>query len=506
MLLWLVLSLACPAPGNTAAAPRRAPDAEDQDGDGFSAEAGDCDDEAPEVHPGAAERCGSGRDEDCDGRPGDCSLSGDRSLSEVTGRVLGSAVAETGRALSGAGDLNRDGLSDLLVASRKAGGGAVSVFLGPLDGEVLPEDADATLSSPRPGEDLGRSVAGLGDVDGDGYDDLLVGALSGPGLPAAAGVAWLVGGPLIGAFPVDEIADVRIFGVEVEGGLGLTVAGPGDTNGDGRADLLLGLPRGDGGAHAGLVALLLGPVPLDRPLSSAEALFEGEAGGDFAGTALSSAGDVDGDGLDDTLVGAWGSRGFTGRAYLLLGPQRGTVTLADADRTWSGEATWDALGWSVASAGDTDGDGRDDVLLGAYGRDTPDFSAGAAYLQQDPLQRHTLAEATATFTGGQPNDRLGWAVAGAGDTDGDGFDDIMLGAPGSDRGVAEGGDVALFLCPVGGTLSVRVADARFSGDLVGGAAGSALAGLGDTNGDRTSDLLIGGPGAGIAWIVPGLGW
>jgi hypothetical protein len=152
----------------------------------------------------------------------------------------------------------------------------------------------------------------------------------------------------------------------------------------------VGAPYNDaGGARAGAAYLVLGSAtPGDLALSAANATFSGEAAYDDAGDSVSGAGDVDGDGFDDLLVGARynDANGIdAGAAYLVLGSATpGDLTLSAADAKYSGEAAYDYAGYSVSGAGDVDGDGLDDLVVGAYGDDAGGASAGAAYLVLAP--------------------------------------------------------------------------------------------------------------------------
>jgi hypothetical protein len=159
----------------------------------------------------------------------------------------------------------------------------------------------------------------------------------------------------------------------------------------------------------------------------------GEEYGDFAGTSVSSAGDVDGDGLDDILIGAY-QGDIGGTADLILGSSLGsssTIDLSLADYSFVGENTEDKAGWSVSSAGDVDGDGLDDILIGAHGNDDGEVDAGKAYLVFASSLGSTstidLSLSDYSFLGEEYGDDAGYSVSGAGDVDGDGFDDIIIG-------------------------------------------------------------------------------
>ncbi len=179
-------------------------------------------------------------------------------------------------------------------------------------------------------------------------------------------------------------ADAKFIGEEEDDRAGVPVTAAGDVNGDGYGDLLLGAYGQDsGGAYAGAAYLILGPVSGTVDLADSDAKFVGEEDEDLAGASISSAGDINEDGYDDIVVGAMGHETddtFDGTAYLLLGPVTGTVDLANADAKYVGEEEDDRAGWSVSTAGDVDGDGYVDMLVGAEGHDAGGPFAGAAYL------------------------------------------------------------------------------------------------------------------------------
>ena len=250
-------------------------------------------------------------------------------------------------------------------------------------------------------------------------------------------------------------------------------------------------------------------------LSTADYRFVGEGSNDLAGYAVSSAGDVDGDGRDDILIGAYGSDdGGTGagKAYVILGSSlgaSGTIDLSTADYSFIGSSDYDSAGQSVSSAGDVDGDGRDDILIGA--RLSGDYE-GAAYVilgsSLGTSSMVTLSDADYTFTGENSGDQAGSSVSGAGDVDGDGRDDILIGASGNDDGGNDAGKSYLILgssLSTSSTLSLSAADYSFIGEDSGDRAERASS-AGDVDGDGRDDILIGaGPGgdSGLAYLVLG---
>jgi len=232
--------------------------------------------------------------------------------------------------------------------------------------------------------------------------------------------------------PLPEGAIAMYLGETVDDHAG-GVAGAGDTNADGYADLLIGASGVDAGAaEGGATYLVLGPPePGVHGLADADTILLGEAEGDHASYAVGP-GDVNADGYDDVLVGAnlqCGAGQFAGAVYLLYGPlPPGVQSLSGADVKLTGEQEFEYVGSTLSPAGDTDADGYDDILVGANGEGTGGSTAGAAYLLLGPLPdgTHDLSIADAKFIGEADSANLGRLVEPAGDLDGDGYDDMVI--------------------------------------------------------------------------------
>ena len=390
------------------------------------------------------------------------------------------------------------------------------------------------------GDWSGASVSRTGDVNGDGFDDMLVGALySNSGAKLEAGASYLIyGGPsLPGILDLANLgsAGVKILGADSSDGSGAAVTAA-DMNADGFADLIIGSPTADGinnnRPNSGETYVIFGgaslPSVIDLSVAgSASLTIYGAGNGDQSGSALANAGDVNGDGYADLIIGASSADGLnnlksnSGETYLIYGATTlpASIDLANLQvaqgTTFYGVDAGDASGYSVAGAGDVNGDGLSDLLIGAvYGsgenNSTRTADTGESYLifgstslpsvvDLTTLGNTTLGIAGVKIYGADANELSGVSVSGAGDVNGDGLDDFLIGSFLSDGPTNLTFAVGLTNLIYGasdlpGVLNLSNLGSRgisMYGSNYFDSVGWAVSAAGDVNADGFDDLLIG---------------
>lgn len=465
---------------------------------GFVGDWKDCDDTATSTNPGALEVCGDTVDNDCDGVSEACGPWGERAVAVADASFAGEkSTDDAGRSAAFVPDTDGDGLDDIVIGAGRADpgttdGGATYILRGNYAGAMALGEAAARIIGESGADQSGFAVAGLADVDGDGLGDVVIGAYKDGLGGIEAGAVFISSGSVQGEVALDD-ARLILTG-EVSGDwAGYSVATLDDATGDGRQDLLIGSPYEDsGGSKAGAAYIVSTTHTGTRSLALAEASFYGEVSLDRAGTAVGDPGDIDGDGVGDILVGAWGDSVMgsrAGAAYIVYGPVNGEQSLADADAKRTGETAGHRAGWAVGGGGDVDGDGLDDALIGApYASKT--YALGGAQSGSA-----SLSTAAVVFVGSETSFRAGSSVATGGDFDADGSVDVLIGAPGEDSGGTEAGAVFVVAGPVSGMVDLDGADGILIGANSRDVVGTGVAGDADVDGDGFSDVIVGAPGS-----------
>jgi hypothetical protein len=373
--------------------------------------------------------------------------------------LAGSADARFGTSVSSAGDVNGDGFGDLVVGAPGAssGSGAVALYLG----GAMGLSATASFTAPgAAGGALGTTVTGAGDVDLDGYADLVAGA---PAAGSNAGSAvWYRG-----AANVTSLASATLSGT---GGanvqFGLTLAGVGDLNGDGYSDVLVGEPGYN--SNQGRLHVFRGGLT-GLPMS-ATTRHDGGSVGDRFTAGLAGAGDVNADGYSDAVASAPLALGGNRGGFNVFVGGAGGFTTASVPAGDTSNAGWGRI---LAGAGDVNGNGRDDVLVAAP---FVDSNRGRVYLVDGEalLEAGTFGFPTRLFeqSGAAQYAAFGASLAGLGDIDGDGYADAAFGAPG------ENSDALGSVYVLRGARSVPATASAFMISMAGGDRyGAALGGL-----------------------------
>jgi hypothetical protein len=475
-------------------------------------------------------------------------IGGFKIIAENAGDFLGTST-------DSAGDMNGDGLADMLIGANQndAGGadaGAVYVVFGKAGGAAVDLDTVAAgtgggfkIYGESAGDWAGWFAAAHGDMNGDGLWDVVVGA-RGNGADDT-GAAYVVFGKASTA-PVnlDDVANgiggFKIVGENAFDNAGNWVSAVSDVNGDGRTDLLVGAPfNAAGGGSSGAAYVVFGKgdgttVNLANVAAGIGGFkIIGENGSDQAGWTVSRLSDINGDGRADLLVGAYGNdAGGTdsGAAYVVFGKASGTAVNLDDVAAGTGgfkiigENAADQLSlWALSDLGDVNGDGRPDILVGGTQNDTVGTSSGAAYVVFGKTTGTAVnLDDVANGIGGfkiiaeNGGDQLGVSASNLGDINGDGLADLLVGAWMNDAGGPDSG-AAYVVFGKTGTGAINLDDVaagiggfKIIGENVTQLTSDSITGLGDVNGDGLTDMLIGailddagGTDAGAGYVVFG---
>lgn len=447
---------------------------DDEDNDGVASDK-DCNDNDPAIRPGVAEILFDGQDQNCNGM-NDEDADGD-------GQTIHNGDCDDTKpyVFSGAVEF-QDAIDD------------------DCDGEVdEPNELSESLTaeSDHPNQAQETTVAS-GDLNGDGFPEVIVGATEADGEEARAGLIQIISGgdqqrAVQGMNSTDR--PDTLFGNSENDRFGSAIAA-GDVNGDGADELAVGAKGVDGNGNAsGAVALYRGGALFgENTYDSADTILYGSEPFASAGAAIAFS-DLDADGFDDLIVGAYGMNGNRGDVSILFGREEFAsegVLEEVADSVIEGEVEDDRFGWSLSGGFDVNGDGFEDFVVGAPANSTNYLKAGAAYLYFG--SENGVRGDFIVFYGENEYDQAGYSVALVQDVDGDGLDDVLIGAPGNDAYGDNTGRVYLVKgrTQFGSEESLSDADATFSGSTENQQLGFAVAGIQDYNADGFGDVSMSG--------------
>jgi len=379
----------------------------------------------------------------------------------------GAAVDQSGYSVSDAGDVNADGTDDVIIGAPNAdnntrtnSGSSYVVF-----GSATPSSIDLATLTPMQGiridgaaagDGSGFSVSGAADVNADGTDDVIIGAIgAGNNARISSGSSYVVFGSAapssIDLAALTPAQGIRIDGAAISDQSGYSVSGAGDVNADGTDDVIVGASDADNNARLGsgssyVVFGSATPSNIDlAALTPAQGIrIDGAAAFELSGLSVSGAGDVDADGTDDVIIGApaadSNARGNSGSSYVVFGSATpsnidlATLTSAQGIRI-DGAATGNQSGFSVSGAGDVNADGTDDVIVGApTATNNAREVSGSSYVVFGSATPSNIDLATLTsaqgvrIDGAATGDQSGYSVSGARDVNADGTDDVIVGA------------------------------------------------------------------------------
>jgi len=458
-----------------------------------------------------------------------------------SGAVLdgASTADEAGTSVSLAGDINDDGIDDLVIGapnSTTTGAFAGISYLllgtnqGPpnhLDLSTLDGASGTVINGESIFDASGASVSTAGDINGDGIDDLIIGAPGASPNVGYSGASYVVFGDDQGLpsplnlSAIDGSNGIVFNGEGAYDESGASVSAAGDINGDGIADLIIGAPYASGGNGAGYVVFgsdeaWTSPVNLSGLDGSSGFRINSAGGGDTLGASVSAAGDINGDGMDDLLIGATLAgtpAAYNGASYVVFGSDEAwpsSINLSTLDGSSGvvirGVNPGDETGTSVGAAGDVNGDGIDDLIIGSPLADPNGDDSGSSYIVfgsgqpwTSPFDLSGLNGSNGfSINGVAAGDRAGTSVSFAGDFNTDGFADVIIGAPLADpNGADSGASYVVFGSNQVWPASIELSSLDGTGGFVlngvkaGDQSGGSVSTAGDINNNGVVDLVTG---------------
>lgn len=485
-------------------------------GPGMIETGGDCDDTDPDINPDASEVCNDGADNNCDGSPNSCVWDADIDMGDhiiVPGLTEYSTLGMGGAS----GDLDGDGIEEIYVSDYNAYDAASGEFPGLICGwEVpIPTNPSADLCSIQftsSDEDGSGFKLDIGDINADGYDDLLIGSAYDSAEAEYAGGGSILLGPVTGG-DLYAVQDWELLHTGERENLGYRARILDDMDSNGTLDYALsGRELEDNYNNQGGLFLYTNVgTGSTNAEAAATATFWGDSTYTQLGTDMAAA-DIDGDGRSDLIVGEDGGAGGYGAARLFLGPLRGSYTASDADISFIGEHNNCDVGTSVETVDDLNGDGYPDILVsgdqtgtgGAYGTTYVVWGAST-------LTNISLADADVKLRGDTWGEAFGWHVRALGDLNEDGWPDIGV----TSRAAAYDNSAAyIFHGPLSTTAVLgSAADADIVMHAESGFANWLdLIYAADATGDGVLDVMVGSgfggdiDDSGVLYIVPGVGY